>query len=107
MMMNVMQLFMCTVNYAKLFGELSDHMKLYIRFIQVLMPKVINVPDELRPSVERALENLGNMTPATYFQAVQEPSQILPKFREETLTDLQDIFDFYETPFRDLRLKRD
>jgi hypothetical protein len=53
------------------------------------------------------LENLGNMTPATYFKAVQEPSQILSKFTEETLIDLQDILDFYETPFRDLRLNRD
>lgn len=104
MMMNVMGLFICIINYAELYNVFSDHMRLYMAFIQVLMPKTIKMPDEMRPSLEKTLDNLGNMTPTTYFEAFQEGShQLLPRLREETLIDLQDILDFYETPLRDLR----
>jgi hypothetical protein len=101
MMMNVMGLFICVVNYAKLYNVFSDHMRLYMGFMQMLMPKIINVPDELKPSVEKTLNNLGNMTPTTYFETFEEVSQLLPKLNEETLTDLKDILDFYAKPLVD------
>jgi hypothetical protein len=102
MMMNVMGLFMCIVNYAKLYDVHSDHMRLFTGFVQVLMPKMIKAPAELRPSVAKALDGIGDMTPATYFQMFQEFS-LLPKLREETSIDLQDILEFYGTPLRQLQ----
>lgn len=103
MMMNVMGLFMCIVNYAKLYDVFSDHMKLYMGFMQVLMPEIIKVPAELNPSLARALDDAGDVTPATFFAACQYSSQILPKLKEETSIDLQDILKFYATPIRQLR----
>ena len=82
MMMNVMGLFICIINYAELYNVFSDHMRLYMAFIQVLMPKTIKMPDEMRPSLEKTLDNLGNMTPTTYFEAFQEGShQLLPRLQ--------------------------
>jgi hypothetical protein len=102
MMINVANLFMCLVNYSKLYHVFSDHMKVYMGFMQMLMPQIIKMPEHLKSHFEQ-LESVARMTPKEYFDAFNQYPRFVPGFSEEVCLDLQDVLEFYKTPFLQLR----
>ena len=103
--LNVMAVFVCAVNYVKLFQVSSHHVRVYFWFIQLLMPNVVKIPDpKAHEMFQEALEGLANATPAEFFELVsRQASQFSLKTEEEMAFDLQDVVDFYRTPISQLR----
>jgi hypothetical protein len=101
MMLNVMGLLICVVNYVNLYNVKSNHhIRLYIGFVRVLMPSIM-IPDHLQES-NFSMDNLSQMTPKEFFGM----SDLLPNLAEETSMDLEEILEFYMTPFQELRQTR-
>jgi hypothetical protein len=56
--LNVMAVFMCAVNYVKLFQVSSHHVRAYFWFIQLLMPHVVKLPNpKFNELFQQALED--------------------------------------------------
>jgi hypothetical protein len=102
MMINVANLFMCLVNYSKLYHVFSDHMKVYMGFMQMLMPQIIKMPEHLKSHFEQR-ESVARMTPKEYFDAFNQYPRFVAGFSEEVCLDLQDVLEFDKTPFLQLR----
>jgi hypothetical protein len=101
-----MAVFMCAVNYVKLFQVSSHHVRAYFWFIQLLMPHVVKLPDpKFHELWQGALDNaFANATPAEFFELVsRNATQFSLKTEEETAFDLRDVVDFYRTPISELR----
>jgi hypothetical protein len=102
MMENVFVLFLCTVNYAELFGEFTDHMRLFLAFNLNICPRMLK-PDVGASELLKSLKMAEEMTPGEFFRAFDENRQLLPKFNQELSKDLEDTVDFYHLSFRQLR----
>jgi hypothetical protein len=103
MMINATSLFVCIVNYQKLFGELTNHMLLFHIFMlniwpQILKPEVIGSAELLK-----SLKMTEGMTPREFFKTFEDTGQVLPMFFRELSKDLEDTVDFYHLSFRQLR----
>ncbi len=103
--LNVMAVFMCAVNYVKLFQVSSHHVRAYFWFIQLLMPDIVKLPDpKFHELFQEALEAFADATPAEFFELVStNATKFSLKTEEETAFDLQDVVDFYRTPISELR----
>jgi hypothetical protein len=103
--LNIMAVFICAMNYVKLFQVSSHHVRAYCWFIQLLMPNMMKHPDEnLHRRFQEALEGLADATPAEFFELVSNrAAQFSLKTDEEKAFDLQDVIDFYRTPISELR----
>jgi hypothetical protein len=103
--LNIMAVFMCAVNYVKLFRVSSHHVRAYCWFIQLLMPHIVKHPDpRLHELFQVALEGFVDATPAEFFELVSShATQFSLQTNEETALDLQDVADFYRTPISKLR----
>src|SRR5690242_18700049 len=96
-----MAVFMCAVNYVKLFEVSSHHVRAYFWFIQLLMPHIVKLPD---PGFHDMLETFKDATPAEFFNLVSSrPVEFGLKTNEEKAFDLQDVVDFYSTSSSKLR----
>jgi hypothetical protein len=96
MMINVTMLFLCIENYAELFGEFTDHMRLFRVFGLNIFPQALE-PEAL------VFKTNEGMTPGEFFKTFDENRQMLPKFNQELSKDLEDTVDFYHLSFRQLR----
>jgi hypothetical protein len=103
--LNVMAVFMCAVNYVKLFQVSSHHVRVYFWFIQLLMPHIVKRPDpKFQEIFQDALEKFADTTPAEFFDLFsKQATQLSLKTEEEMAFDLQDVVDFYHTPISELR----
>jgi hypothetical protein len=107
MMSNVMGLFICTVNFFKLSRVYTNHMALFVLFVQALMPNVVKLPPDKEFLYSEVIKGIGPMSPSLYFKMIADNEvQFYPKLSDERSVDLQDIAPFYSTPFAELRLKR-
>jgi hypothetical protein len=105
-MLNVMAVFMCAVNYVKLFQISSHHVRVYFWFIQLLMPHIVKIPDpKIHELWQTALdEAFADATPAKFFERVSShAAKFSLKTDEEAAFDLQDVVNFYRTPISELR----
>jgi hypothetical protein len=104
--LNVMAVFMCAVNYVKLFEVSSHHVRVYFWFVQLLMPNIVKSPDaKFHEMFQETLEKaFVDNTPAEFFELVSKhATQFSLKTKEETAFDLQDVVNFYRTPISELR----
>lgn len=105
--LNAMTLFLVIVNYNSLFNDISDHMRAFFIFTQIMTPQVIVSSISDNPAYLSNLKSLERLTPARFFECIlQSSSQIAPNFNAETYQDLLDVQDFYNTPIVDLRTTR-
>jgi hypothetical protein len=102
-MINVMQLFMATVNYRALFQEATDHTTLFVIFMYNLMPQIV-IPEGLGIEIIKNVKATEGMTPQTFFEAFKENSHMLPRFWSEASRDRQDVLHFYNLSFKELRM---
>lgn len=105
-MLNVMAVFLCAVNYTKLFQISSHHVRVYFWFIQTLMPHLVKVPDpKFQEAWQSALETaFFNATPLEFFKLISDHADKFSlKLDEELAFDLQDVLDFYQSPIASLR----
>jgi hypothetical protein len=107
--LNIMAVFMCAVNYVKLFQVSSHHVRAYFWFIQLLMPHIVKLPDpKFHELFQEALEGFADATPAEFFELVSNhATQFSLETDKETTFDLQDVVDFYRTPISELRAAGD
>jgi hypothetical protein len=103
MMINVLTLFFCTANYSKLFGEVTDHMTLFLVFVMHVMPQIITPELEQKSGLLKEMRITQGMTPDFFFETFKENQDTLPRFGREVAKDLQDIIDFYHLTFRQIR----
>jgi len=64
------------------------------------------LPDGLTPAKTELLKGIHimeSMTPGNFFETFEENSHMLPKFWSEVAKDLQDVIDFYNLSFSELR----
>lgn len=102
MMLNVLTLFTCIVNYGKLFSEQTDHMSLFLLFLQTLIPEIIHVDAPARKEILKNIASMQTMTPSRFFETFEENTHMLPRFNAEVTKDLEDIVDFYNLSFSEL-----
>lgn len=102
MMLNVMALFICIANYNELFSELRDHIRLFLAFVMMLLPKII-IDTEQTADLLKNIRMTQSMTPREFFEFFEKNAQALPQFHLEAAEDLEDIVDFYDLSFRQLR----
>jgi hypothetical protein len=78
-------------------------MALFLTFAAALVPKII-VPEDIR-GVEllKGVRDMQSMTPADFFRTFEEHRKALPNFYPEAAKDLEDVTDFYNLTFRELR----
>jgi hypothetical protein len=103
MMLNVMTIFIAIANYTKLFGGHTDHMMLFQVFLMTLSPAIINPPEPAKTELLKSIGMMQGMTPGSFFETFEENSHILPKFWAEASKDMQDVVNFYNLSFSDLR----
>jgi hypothetical protein len=103
MMLNVMMLFMCMVNYAALFKELTNHMLLFQVLVLNLVPALIKIEDEKSAELFTATRMSQGMTPREFFELFDKNRSVLPKYNAEMSKDLEDVIDFYNLSFRQLQ----
>jgi hypothetical protein len=104
-MMNVMQLFMACMNYRAVFDETTDHVTLFAIFMFNIMPQVI-IPDGIGKEIIKNVKATESMTPKAFFEAFEGNSEMLPRFWIEASKDMQDVIDFYNLTFLELRMGR-
>jgi hypothetical protein len=102
-MTNAINLFITVVNYVHMFGELTDHMRLFLTFTIALWPKII-VPTDIR-GVEllKSVRDMQGMTPSEFFEMSREHPEALPNFYQEAARDVEDLTHFYHLTFSELR----
>jgi hypothetical protein len=103
MMLNVMALFIAIANYGTLFSVFTDHMSLFLMFVQTLVPQLIKTNAPERPELMKSIAMMESMTPTRFFETFEENSQWLPKFYAEASKDMEDVIDFYNLSFSELR----
>ena len=103
MMSNVMTLFICVANYAKLFSEQTDHMILFQAFVMNINPGIIHANAPGRSTLLEGVLMSQTMTPRDFFKMFEESSHMLPRFYTELGQDCADIKQFYRTSFLSLR----
>jgi hypothetical protein len=104
MMINISSLFICTANHSKLFGEVTDHMWLFLAFVMNLMPEIITPAlTKLAPDLLKSLAASQGATPSEFFKLFEQNQSVLPRFGRELSEDLQDTIDFYHLSFRQIR----
>lgn len=95
--LNVMAVFICAVNYVKLFDVSSHHVRAYFWFVRLLKPELVKHPDPtFQEAFRQALGHLSGATPADLFQIFSSPQYGL-ELDEEKRFDLQDVLDFYSS----------
>lgn len=104
MMINISSLFICTANYSTLFGEMTDHMLLFLAFVMNIMPEIITPAVlKLAPDLLKAIAASQGATPSEFFELFEQNQSAFPHFSGEVSEDLQDTFDFYNLSFRQIR----
>ena len=103
MMLNIMALFICVANYAKLFAEHTDHMTLFEVFVMSLSPEIIAPEAAAKTDLLKGITVVQSMTPSSFFETFEENTHMLPKFYSEVAKDLEDITDFYHLSFSQIR----
>jgi hypothetical protein len=103
MMLNVITLFICIVNYTELFGEMTNHMTLLSAFAAALFPEIIQPATMEGIELLKNLRVLQGMTPAEFFATFEEKLEALPRYAGEVSKDMEDIVDFYHLSFGELR----
>jgi hypothetical protein len=103
MRLNVMTLFICIGNYNELFQEITHHMALLLVFVMALSPEVIrpNMPQGV--DLLDILPSFQGMTPGEMFTTFENNMSVLPSFIGEASEDREDIQDFYNLSFEELR----
>jgi hypothetical protein len=106
MMLNVMALFIAIANYAALFKEHTEHMMLFNIFVMDLSPAIIGQQFPQRDELLKSIAMSQTMTPRNFFESFEENSHMLPRYYREVSKDLEDITDFYNLSFSELRAGR-
>lgn len=106
MMINLMQLFMDIANYIELYKEHTNHMVWFQFFMFNVAPNLINKEGAKAAEYLSTVQQTQTMTPQSFFEAFDNSSHLLPDFYMEELKDLEDITNFYHTPFYELRAGR-
>jgi hypothetical protein len=103
--LNVMAVFLCAVNYTKLFQLGSHHVRAYFWFIQLLFPQIVKLPDpKMHDLLQEGLEAFAGATSADFFKLISSrPAEFGLKINEEKAFDLQDVVNFYSTSMSKLR----
>lgn len=108
MQLNILSLFLCITNFQSIYNRTTDHMVLFLGFIQALLPNVLKVPPNMIAEHVEAMEAVESMTPKQYFATITEnDTRLFPKLSEERTADLQDIATFYSTSFKRIRLQNE
>jgi len=102
-MTNVMNLFITVVNYQHMFGECTNHMLLFLIFMVALMPKIIVPSDVIGIELLKGVRDMQGMTPADFFNTLEEHPEALPNLYPEAAKDIEDIRHFYHLTFQELR----
>jgi len=104
MQMNVMTLFITVANYVQLFGETTDHITLFNVFVMALMPEIIRPTARKGIELLKGLHDFENMTPAQCFEVFENNMGVtLPRYLSEAAKDREDIVEFYNLSFLELR----
>jgi hypothetical protein len=98
---NIPFLFMCTENYKHLFGESTDHMQLIYELVQMMTPRLFNIPDP--ETHQQRMEELGDATLAQFFEEAFKPNPLLPNLNAEAELDRIDNGGLYQTSIARLR----
>jgi hypothetical protein len=103
--LNVMAVFMCAVNYVKLFKVSSHHVRVYFWFVQLLRPQIVKYPDaKFDEAFRQALEHLAGATPSELFEILSSRQQDFGlKLDDDKEFDLRDVLDLYRTSISRLR----
>jgi hypothetical protein len=92
---------MCTENYKHLFNETTNHMRLVYELMQMMMPRLFDIPD---PEWHKErMDELGNATLAEFFEEGFKPNPLVPNLGAEAELDCADNGDLYRTPIPQLR----
>jgi hypothetical protein len=103
-LMNVFQLSICVVNYAALFGEWTDHMKLAFFIAKVIHPDGFVRPDE-REQFDVGFVTVRSMTLASFLSGWWNDrisKLALPNLDREKVEDLQDTQPLYSRRLSDI-----
>ncbi|MFY9839778.1 MAG: hypothetical protein WAK55_25555 [Xanthobacteraceae bacterium] len=103
-LMNILQLSICVVNYAALFGEWTDHMKLAFFIGKVIHPDGFVRPDE-RERFDAAFVTVQNMNLASFLSGWWNnriSKLALPNLDREKAEDLQDTQPLYGMGLSDI-----
>ena len=102
---NACFLAMAIENYRVIFGDITEHMKIFRFFTRLWKPKWFSsavenlVPEEKVEWVKSALSTLRSATPAEFFKAVLESPSGNKGFEQERTSDVSDGLEFWSTPF--------
>jgi hypothetical protein len=102
--MNILQLGICVVNFAALFGEWTDHMRLALFIARVFHPDGFVRPNE-RERFDAMFARVRNMTFVEFLSGWwSEPllKLTLPNLNREKAEDLQDNQPLYGTRLADI-----
>jgi hypothetical protein len=105
---NILQIGICIVNYNHLFGEWTDHMKLFFNVAKIFSPASF-VADDRRPQFDIALLKIKDLTFAEYLNGWWDDplfKRVLPHLASEKIEDLQDTTPLYEIRIGDLQSAR-
>jgi hypothetical protein len=98
---NIPFLYMCAENYRHLFGETTDHMRIMYELMQMMMPRLFDIPDP-KWHQER-MDDLGSATIAEFLKEGLRPNPLVPNIAIEAELDCADNGDLYTTPIPHLR----
>jgi hypothetical protein len=102
--LNILQLGICVVNYAALFGEWTDHMKLLLYIARVIHPDGFVRPDE-RERFDAGFVAVQNMTLTSFLSGWWNDriaKLALPNLDREKAEDLQDTQPLYSMRLSDI-----
>jgi hypothetical protein len=103
---NILQLGICIVNYAALFGEWTDHMKLLFGTAKFVFPDSFVRPDEREQFEVTSFATFKNMTLAEFLSGWWNDPLVkkyaLPNLDREKAEDLQDTQPLYRMRLSDI-----
>jgi hypothetical protein len=108
---NACFLAMAIENYRTVYGDITEHMKIFRFFTRLWKPDWFSatvetlVPEQKVEWVKNALSTLRTATPAEFFKAMLE-SQAGKDLERERNSDVSDGFEFWSTPFEKQTIER-
>lgn len=100
---NLLMAFHCVVNYQELYGSITQHMQIPLRFVQLAWPSLFDLPEPLKQQHDGMIKTFEDRTPKELFDILRQiPTRFFPDFEKERAEDQVDNEPFMATSFADI-----